>query len=46
MNVRQCDMCLNSKSLKKASNITIYRYKIGWQEQKILKGYFIPNKIR
>ena len=39
-------MCLNGKSRKKASDLTIYGYKNSRQEEKTLKGYFIPGEIR
>lgn len=46
MNIKQCNIYLNSKSQKKVSNIIIYEYKNGPQGQKTFEKYFIPNSIR
>lgn len=45
INIRQCNMYLNSKSWKKAGDVTIYKYKNSWREKKALEKYFIPGRI-
>lgn len=45
INLRQYNLRLYGKSWKKASNITIYRYKNDRQEQKTLKRYLLFGRV-